>query len=233
MTYILEGIKEAVKLLFSLDKEVYSIILLSIGVSGIATIISLIIGVPVGIYTSLKKFKFKKFYGRFLNTAMSIPPVVIGLLVTIVLSRRGPLGDLELLYTPTAMIIAQILLVTPIILGIIFNNTKNNGNKIKNLCTTLGGNKFDVLILLIRETKMDMFIAMVTGFGRAISEVGAVMLVGGNIKGHTRVMTTYISMNNGMGDYPASIAMGIVLLAISFIINSFLYKYVQGDEDEY
>lgn len=233
MTYILEGIKEAVKLLFSLNKEVYSIILLSIGVSFTATIISLIVGIPVGIYTALKNFRLKKIYTRFLNTAMSIPPVVIGLLVSIALSRRGPLGNLELLYTPTSMIVAQILLVTPIITGIIFNNIKSYGNEIKSLCITLGGNKFDILILLIREVKMDMFIAMVTGFGRAISEVGAVMLVGGNIKGHTRVMTTYISMNNGMGDYSASIAMGIVLLGISFIVNSLLYRYVQGDQDEY
>lgn len=233
MTYIVKGIKEAFKLLFSLDKEIYSIILLSIGVSSIATIISVIIAIPIGLYTSLKKFKFKRIYVRFLNTSMSIPPVVIGLLVAIAFSRRGPLGDLNLLFTPSAMIIAQTILVTPIITGIIFNNTKKNGKRIKNLCRTLGGNKFNLLILLIRETKIDMFIAMVTGLGRAISEVGAVMLVGGNIKGHTRVMTTYISMNNGMGDYSASIAMGIVLLAISFIINSFLYKYVQGDEDEY
>lgn len=233
MIYILEGLKEAFKLLFSMNKEIYSIILLSIGVSGEATIIGMLIGVPIGLISSLKKFKFKKTYGKVLNTCMSIPPVVIGLLVSIMFSRRGPLGQLEILYTPTAMITAQIFLVTPIITGIIFNNTKKSGKRVKNLCVTLGGHKLNILFLIIRETKIDMFIAIVTGFGRAISEVGAVMLVGGNIKGHTRVMTTYISMNNGMGDYSASIAMGIVLLIISFTINSFLYKYVQGDEDEY
>lgn len=233
MTYILEGVKEAFKLLFSLNREIYSIILLSICVSGIATIIGILVGLPIGLYSSLKKFKFKRIYGKFLNTCMSIPPVILGLLVSIMFSRRGPLGELEILYTPTAMIVAQTLLVTPIITGIIFNNTKKSGKRIKNLCLTLGGGKIHTLFLLIRETKIDIFIAVVTGFGRAISEVGAVMLVGGNIKGHTRVMTTYISMNNGMGDYSASIAMGVVLLAISFTINSFLYKYVQGDEDGY
>lgn len=233
MTYILEGVVEAFKLLLSFDKEIYSIIFLSLFVSGTSTIIGVLIGVPVGLLTSLKKFKFKRIYAKFLNTSMSIPPVVLGLLVSLLLSRRGPLSDLKLLYTPTAMIIAQTFLVTPIITGIIFNNTKKSGKRIKNVCLTLGGNKRDILFLLVRETKIDMFIALVTGLGRAISEVGAVMLVGGNIKGNTRVMTTYISMNNGMGDYPASIAMGIVLLAISFTINSLLYKYVQGDTDEY
>ncbi len=233
MIYILNGIKEAFQLLFSLDREIYSIILLSMSVSGIATIIGTLIGAPIGIYSSMKEFKFKRVYGKLLNTCMGIPPVVLGLIVSVIFSRRGPLGVLEILYTPTAMIIAQALLVTPIITGIIFNNTKKAGKRISRLCLTLGGNKYHTLFLLIRETKIDMFIAIVTGFGRAISEVGAVMLVGGNIKGHTRVMTTYISMNNAMGDYSASIAMGIVLLAISFIINSFLYKYIQGDEDEY
>lgn len=233
MTYIFQGVLEAIKLLISFDKEIYSIIILSIFVSGTSTAIGMVIGVPIGLYTSLKKFKFKRTYAKILNTCMSIPPVVLGLLVFILLSRRGPLRNLELLYTPTAMIIAQTLLVTPIITGLVFNSTKVTGKRIKNLCLTLGGSKKDTLFLLIRETKVDIFIALVTGFGRAISEVGAVMLVGGNIKGHTRVMTTYISMSNGMGDYPQSIAMGIVLLLISFAINSILYKYVQGDEDEY
>lgn len=229
MAYILEGLKEAFSLLLSFDREIYSIILLSLFVSLTSTMISSLIGTPIGLFLALKKFRFKKVVTRFLYTFMSLPPVVVGLVVAIILSRRGPLGHLGLLFTPTAMIIAQILLVTPIITGIIFNNAKEHGSEIRQICKTLGGNRWDTLILLIKEMRINILIAVVTGFGRAISEVGAVMLVGGNILGHTRVMTTFIAMNNSMGNYSTSIAMGIVLLLIAFIVNSILYKYVVGD----
>lgn len=229
MEYIMDGIKEAFGLLLSFDKEIYSIILLSIFVSFASTIISSLIGTPFGLFLALKKFKLKKIIIRFLYTFMSLPPVVVGLVVAIILSRRGPLGYLELMYTPTAMIIAQTILVTPIITGIIFNNTKEQGDEIKNICKTLGGNRWDTFLLLIKEMRINILIAVVTGFGRAVSEVGAVMLVGGNIRGHTRVMTSFIAMNNSMGNYSMSIAMGIVLLTISFLVNSILYHYVVND----
>lgn len=233
MGYILEGVKEAFKLLFSFDKEVYSVILLSLYVSLVSTFLSSLFAIPVGLFLGLKKFKLKRLLARVLNTAMSLPPVVVGLVVAVIISRRGPLGHLELLFTPAAMIIAQILLVIPIITGIIFNNANDKGQDIKDICKTLGGNKWDILILLIKEMKINILIAVITGFGRAISEVGAVMIVGGNIKGHTRVMTTFIAMNHSMGNYSISIAMGIVLLIISFITNSILYNYVTGDYNEY
>lgn len=229
MGYIIDGLNEAFKLLISFDIEMYSIIFLSIFVSLTSTIISTFIGVPLGFILGLKKFRFKRAIARLLYTAMSVPPVVVGLIVAILISRRGPLGSLSILFTPTAMIIAQTLMVTPIITGIIFNNSKEKGQEIKQVCRTLGGNKWDTLILLIREMRISILIAVVTGLGRAISEVGAVMIVGGNIKGHTRVMTTFIAMNQSMGNYSTSIAMGIVLLLISFMTNSILYKYVVGD----
>lgn len=230
MEYIMEGLKEAIKLLLSFDKEIYSIIILSIFVSFTSTIISSIIGIPIGLLLALKKFRLKKAFTRLLYTCMSLPPVVVGLVVAIILSRRGPLGGFGLLFTSTAMIIAQTVLVTPIITGIIFNNAKTNGLEIKQMCITLGGKRRDILILLVKEMKVNILIAIVTGFGRAVSEVGAVMLVGGNIMGHTRVMTTFIAMNNNMGNYSKSIAMGIVLLSISFIVNSILYQYIERDE---
>ncbi len=228
MGYIIDGLKEAFKLLISFDVEIYSIVLLSIYVSLTSTLISSFIGVPLGFLLGLKKFRFKKAIARLLYTAMGLPPVVVGLVVAVVISRRGPFGHLGILFTPTAMIIAQTLLVTPIITGIVFNNTKEKGYNIKQVCKTLGGNRWDTLILLIKEMRISILIAVVTGLGRAISEVGAVMIVGGNIKGHTRVMTSFIAMNQSMGNYSTSIAMGIVLLLISFITNSILYKYV-GD----
>lgn len=229
MGYIIDGLTEALKLLFTLDREIYAIIFLSMSVSFSSTLFSSLIGIPFGLILALKKFKLKKIVARLLYTFMSLPPVVVGITVAITISRRGPLGKMNLLFTPSAMILAQTLLVTPIITGIIFNNAKEQGPRIKEISKTLGGNRWDILVLLIKEMRINILIAVVTGFGRAISEVGAVMLVGGNIKGHTRVMTSFIAMNNGMGNYSTSIAMGLVLLVISFIVNSILYNYVMGD----
>ncbi|MGL4606980.1 MAG: ABC transporter permease, partial [Eubacteriaceae bacterium] len=149
------------------------------------------------------------------------------------LARSGPFGAYRLMYTPTAMMIAQTILVTPVIMGIVFNHATTNGSQIVITGKTLGCGRKDILFLLTRELKGTIMIALVTGFGRAISEVGAVMIVGGNIRGFTRVMTTFIAMNNNMGEYSVSIAMGIILLTISFITNSILYKYVIGEINEY
>ena len=162
-------------------------------------------------------------------TSMSIPSVIVGLVVAILLSRRGPLGFLDLIYTPKAMIIAQTLLVVPLILGLTYNLAKNRGSNIEKVAYTLGGNKLDTVILIMRELKVDILVNIATAFSRAISEVGAVMVVGGNIKGHTRVITTTISMMNSMGDYPKAIALGVILLLISFGIHSFIYSYSQED----
>ena len=129
------------------------------------------------------------------------------------------------MYTPKAMIIAQTFLVTPLILGLTYSLSKNRGKEIQKIAKTLGAGKLDIIILLIRELNMDLIVNIVTAFSRAISEVGAVMIVGGNIKHRTRVITTTISMMNSMGDYPMAIALGLVLLIISFIINSILYNY--------
>jgi len=229
MDYILEGFSDAVKLLVSRDKEIYSIIALSMYVSFASTLISAFIGVPLGFILGLKDFRGKRIFARFLNTAMSLPPVVIGLVVAIVLSRRGPLGKYQLLFTPTAMIIAQTLLVTPIIMGVIFNSTREKGLVVEKICMTLGANRLDTLIVLVKELRQNILVAITSGFGRAVSEVGAVMIVGGNIKNHTRVMTTFIAMNQSMGNYSTSIAMGMVLLFISFLVNSILYGRLTGD----
>jgi ABC-type tungstate transport system, periplasmic component len=228
MSYIIQGIKEAVILLLSFDTEIYKIIGLSILVSMVSTFIASIIGISLGIVTGLNQFPFKKQYTNFLYASMGLPPVVVGLVVAMLLARRGPLGNLELMFTVTGMIIAQTLLVTPIITGIVFGTVKERGNKIREICLTLGGSKFDLFILLIRELKKTILLAVTTGFGRGISEVGAVMLVGGNIKGFTRVMTTYIAMNNSMGNYSKSIAMGLVLLLISLLLNAFIHR-LTGD----
>jgi len=233
MDYIIEGIIGAVKLILSFDKEIYSIVLLSIYVSFAFNVIFSFKSNPLGLFTSINEFKGKQLLSKIYYTFMGLPPVVVGLVTILIISRSGPLGSVGLIYTPTAMIIAQSLLVTPIITGIIFTNSKDTGIEIINICKTLGANKKHTFIKLIKELKPLILVATVTGFGRAISEVGAVMIVGGNIKGHTRVMTTFIAMSNSMGNYDMSIAMGIILLTISFAANSFLYNRTMGDSNGY
>lgn len=229
MDYILQGFSEAFKLLLSFDPEVFKIIILSLLVSTSATVIASLVFIPIGVYLGIKKFKGKRMISRFIYTSMSIPSVIVGLVIAILLSRRGPLGYLDLMYTPKAMIIAQTLLVSPLILGLTYNLAKNRGLEIHKIARTLGGNTGDSIMLIVRELKVDILVNVATSFSRAISEVGAVMIVGGNIKGHTRVITTTISMMNSMGDYPMAIALGLILLIISFGIHSFIYSYSQED----
>lgn len=229
MKEILEGFRSAIQLLISMDSEIYGVVLLSLYVSLSAVVISSLLAVPTGIIIGTKTFPLKKLLVRFLYTMMSLPPVIVGLIIYLLLSRRGPLGGLGLIFTPTSMIIAQVCLVTPIITGIIYNGTKEKGNEIKAVAKTLGAGSFQTLLILIKELRVIIFTGIVSGFGRAISEVGAVMVVGGNIKGHTRVMTTTIAMLRSMGDYETAIAIGIVLLVLSFLINSILYHFQQGE----
>ncbi|NLX62890.1 MAG: ABC transporter permease [Tissierellia bacterium] len=229
MDYIAQGFKEAINLLISFDKEIYEIIFLSLFVSTSATIIASLIFIPLGIHLGIKDFRGKRVLSRILYTLMSTPSVVVGLLVAILLSRRGPFGYLDLMYTPKAMIIAQTLLVSPLILGLTYSLSKNRGKEIQKIGITLGASKLDIIILVTRELKIDLIVNIVTAFSRAISEVGAVMIVGGNIKNKTRVITTAISMMNSMGEYPMAIALGLVLLIISFGINSLIYSYSGED----
>ncbi len=225
MDYISSGFLKAFKLIISMDPELYKIIGLSILVSFGATIISVLVSVPSAIFLGLKEFPLKKLYTRMLYTFMSIPSVLVGLVIAILLSRRGPLGWLELMYTPSAMILAQFVLITPLLTGLIFNVVKKRGKLIENTGRQLGARGFHVIILVVRELKIEITMAVLTAFSRAISEVGAVMIVGGNIKGHTRVITTSIVMFNSMGKYEIAIALGILLLFISLIMNSILYSH--------
>lgn len=229
MDYILDGFKEAFNLIISFDPEVLEIVLMSLYVSTTATILASLFFIPLGVYLGIKKFRGKKIVSRIIYTFMSIPTVIVGLVVAITLSRRGPLGYLDLMYTPKAMVIAQTLLLIPLILGLTYNLSKNRGATIDKVTFTLGGSRIDSVRLIIDELRVDILVNIATAFSRAISEVGAVMIVGGNIKGHTRVITTTISMMNSMGDYPMAIALGIILLIISFFINSFIYSYGQED----
>lgn len=203
--------------------EVVQIVLLSLIVSLASTVIASLLGMTLAIPVALKEFKLKKYIVRLSETLMSIPPVLMGLVVYLLLSRKGPLGALGLLFTPTAMIIAQSLLVLPIVFGLTVSAIGSRGRKIRKNCIALGAGKRDTLILIIRESKAQLFSVVAAGFGRAISEVGAVMMVGGNIKGDTRVMTTYIALETGQGKFNEAITIGVILLLVAFMVNFILH----------
>lgn len=229
MDAIGQGILEAVKLIFGGDPEIFEIVGLSLYISCFSVVFSTCAGIPAGILLGTHNFKGKGMVIRLIYTFMSLPPVIAGLTVFLVLMRRGPLGSLQLNYTVTAMIIAQICLVTPIIIGLTYNIVKEKAPVVNRLGITLGAKKAARMKLLIYEMRVGITTAIVTGFGRAISEVGAVMIVGGNIKGSTRVMTTYITELKGMGNYDRAIAVGIILLTLSFLVNGVLYYFQERE----
>lgn len=205
-------------------KEIIEIVSLSLFVSITSTLIASAGGMVLAVPVVLKNFKLKKYIIRLNATFMSIPPVLMGLITYLMLSRKGPLGGLQLLYTPIAMIIAQTLLVFPIVFGLTISTIGNRGRIIKKNCKALGAESKDILILILKECKSQILSVFAVGFGRAISEVGAVMMVGGNIKGSTRVMTTYISLETGKGNFTEAIIIGIILLVASFIVNFMLHN---------
>lgn len=229
MDVISAGIAQAFRLILSGDPEIVGIIGLSLFVSFSSVMISTCLGMPVGILLGTHSFRGKGALLRIIYTFMSLPPVIAGLTVFLILMRRGPLGHLQLNYTPTAMIIAQICLVTPIIIGLTYNLVREKAPVVNRLGITLGASRLEIMFLMIREMRIGLTAAVVSGFGRAISEVGAVMIVGGNIKGKTRVMTTYITELKSMGDYSRAIAIGIVLLIIAFAINAILYNFQERE----
>lgn len=229
MELIWQGIKSAFLLIFSGNKEIFEIILLTLKVSGIAVIISMITGMPIGLLVGLNNFKSKRFIITIINTGMGLPPVAAGLFISIILWRSGPLGILGIMYTPTAMIIAQVLIAAPIIAGVTLAAVQQVNPKLKLQALSLGANRAQVLWILLKEAKLPALAAIMAGFGGVISEVGASMMVGGNIKGQTRVLTTATVQNVGMGNFDIAIALVIILLILAFIVNLFLTLIQQGE----
>ncbi|MCK5779651.1 MAG: ABC transporter permease [Psychrilyobacter sp.] len=230
MNYILDGFIRAFQLIISLDSELYQVISLSVGVAFLSTLIISLICIPLGLKLGLKNFKGDVIFARVIFSLMGVPSVVVGLLIAILLSRNSLLGFLELLYTPTAIIIAQSFLIFPLCLSLTYTLSRSKARKINRVGKILGGNWIDRMFLILSELKEELLIIIITCFSRAITEVGAVMIVGGNLKGSTRVMTTSISMLNSMGDYSTGIAFGIILVIITFTINNFIYVHkVEGD----
>ena len=223
MYSIIEGFRKALFLILYLDPELLRIILLSLKVSGTALIISTVLGLPVGSLTGLKKFPGRGFIMTILNTLMGLPPVVVGLFVYLVLSRRGPFGFMALLYTPLAMVIAQSILAFPIVAALSHSAIIKIDPLIKQASFTLGATPFQVTTAMIREARYGIMAAVIAAFGRVMAEVGAILIVGGNIAGYTRVMTTTIALETDKGNFELALALGIILLMLSLVINMALY----------
>lgn len=229
MDLIFEGFKKAVFLLFSLDPEVLGITLLSLKVSGTATLISLFLGISSGTVVALTRFPGRNFIVSLINTGMGLPPVVVGLFVTIFLWRNGPLGFLDILYTPTAIILAQSVIATPIVTGITLAAMQNLPPNLRLQILALGATRMQMLWLLIKEARLPLLAAVMAGFGGVISEVGASIMVGGNIMGYTRVLTTATVMETGRGNFDVAIALSIILLLLAYLIN-YILTHIQQRE---
>ncbi|HSV95670.1 MAG TPA: ABC transporter permease [Spirochaetota bacterium] len=227
MDLIVNGIKEAFRLIVTLDAEVMSVTLLSLQISGSATLISLVIGVSAGTAVALSEFPGKRLVASVINTGMGLPPVVVGLFVTIFIWRSGPFGFLGILYTPAAMVLAQTIIATPIITGISFAAIQHLPEKLRLQILALGATRTQMVWMLMREARLPLLAAVMAGFGGVISEIGASMMVGGNIKGYTRVLTTATVMETSRGNFDIAIALGIILLMLAFAINYILTSIQQ------
>ncbi len=219
---IIDGIIQAFVLIFTFDQEIWEIIGLSIRVSGTATFIAALISLPIGSYLALREFRGKKTLTNLINTFMGFPPVVMGLIIFIILSRSGPAGPLGLLYTTTAMIIVQLILAIPIIIGTTKAAIESVDPALKETVLSLGSNEIQLWWELIKESKKSIIAGILIAFGQAISEVGAVIIVGGNIRWHTRTFTTAIVYQTRMGEFGMAIALGLILIIITFILNYIL-----------
>ena len=219
MEFIFDGFLKGLSLIFNGDAEVYSIVKLSLLVSVFATAVSVAIGVPLGSLIAIKKFPLKKIVISLVNTGMGLPPVVVGLIAMLFLSRNGPLGFLGWLYTPAGMVLAQVIIATPVITGLSLSAMQSLDRKFYLQMLTLGAGQWQALWVCLKEVKLSILAAVIAGFGSVISEVGAVMIVGGNIRHQTRVLTTATVMETHMGNFDTAISLGLILLGLTFLIN--------------
>jgi tungstate transport system permease protein len=219
MDIIWQGLLKAIQLLFSGDPEVMQITLLSLEVSGTATLLSLFIGLPLGSLLALGKFRGRGFWLSLVNTGMALPPVVVGLAVSLFLWRSGPLGDLQLMYTPIAIIIAQTVIAAPVVTGLTSAALQQLNPRLRLQLLGLGASRWQMVLLLWKEARLPLLAALMAGFGSVISEVGASMMVGGNLRGQTRVLTTAIVLETGMGEFATAIALSVLLLVLAFLVN--------------
>ena len=219
MGLLWEGFKQAFGLLFGFDPEVWAITRLSLEVSGLATGISLFLGLPLGTWLALSKLRGQRFVLSLINTGMALPPVVVGLVVSIFLWRSGPLGDLRLIYTPIAIVIAQTIIAAPVVTGLTVTALQQLDPRLRLQLLGLGASKPQMVLALWREARLPLLAALMAGFGSVISEVGASMMVGGNIRNQTRVLTTAIVLETSKGEFAQAIALSVLLLSLTYLVN--------------
>ena len=219
MDLLWAGLREALRLLVTGDREVVTILLLSLQVSGLATLISLALGVPAGAALALLRFPGRTLVVSAVNAGMGLPPVVVGLFISLLLWRSGPLGGWEILYTPTAIVLAQAVIAAPIVMGITLAAVQNVPEKFRLQLLALGASRLQMVRVVLREARLPMLAAVMAGFGGIISEIGASMMVGGNIKGQTRTLTTAMVLETGKGNFEIAIALSILLLVLVFGVN--------------
>ena len=218
MDEIVTGITQAVNLILTLNPEVLHIAALSVYISLAATLLAACISIPLGGLIHFRKFRGKQTLNVIIQTLYSVPTVVVGLLVYLLLSRSGPLGFFGLLFTPEGMILGQMVLIIPITTGLVISALSGVDQNISDTLVSLGATEFQSIVQIVKEARLAILSAVILAFGRAISEVGVAMMIGGNIAGQTRVLTTAIALQTGMGDFGFSIALGIILLAIALVI---------------
>jgi tungstate transport system permease protein len=219
MQNIFDGIIKACQLLFQGDPEVVQITLLSLRLSGIATVISLLLGLPLGTFLALVHFPTRRFWISVINTGMALPPVVVGLFVSLFLWRSGPLGFMHLIYTQTAIVIAQVLIAFPVAGGLTISALQQLDPNLRIQLLGLGASKVQMVLTLWKEARLPLIAALMAAFGSVISEVGASMMVGGNLEGSTRVLTTTIVLETSRGLFASAIALSIILLGLAFLVN--------------
>lgn len=221
--FLIDSFRTAFSLIIHLNSELMGIILLSLKVSGWALIIAILLGLPLAAFLGFKRFPLKGIFISTLHTFMGLPPVVVGLFVYLLLSRSGPLGFLALLYTPLAMILAQSILALPIVASLSYSAIVGVDPIITQAAKTLGATPYQISLTVIREARYGIMSGIIAAFGRVMAEVGAILIVGGNIAGFTRVMTTTIALETDKGNFDLALALGIILLAISMAINSVMH----------
>ncbi|HEV8471620.1 MAG TPA: ABC transporter permease [Methylomirabilota bacterium] len=219
MDLLLDGLRQAVALVAGGDPEIWAILWLSLQVSGSATLISLLVGIPAGAALALTRFPGRTLVVSVVNTGMGLPPVVVGLFVTLLLWRSGPLGALEILYTPAAIVLAQAVIAAPIVTGITLAAVQGVPAKFRLQLQALGASRAQMVAVVLREARLPMLAAVMAGFGGIVSEIGASMMVGGNIKGQTRTLTTAMVLETSKGNFEVAIALSLLLLVLVFLVN--------------
>ncbi len=227
MDFFTQSISEAARMLFSLDPELYFIVYVSLRVSLLSTLIASALGIPLGFFIAVRRFRGKRAVIIVLNTLLALPTVVIGLFVYVLLSRQGALGHLGLLYTPGAIVVGQVILILPWVASFTLGAVSRIDERYRRTALTLGASPFRASLAVIREARFGILGAVIAAFGRVIAEIGIAMMLGGNIKGFTRTMTTAMALEHNKGEFVLAVALGMVLLVISLAMN-ILLQLVQG-----